>query len=103
MNRKAKILLHWLVDIPPTGQSPRGVSFSKPARFDHQDDDWKNNAWSLVITTEGNPNKKGEQIAIARFLVTNAPDEWLVVGKRFTLFEGNLALAECLIEEIVMS
>lgn len=100
MNRTVKIMLRWLVSAP-TGQSPRGQSFSRPARFENQGDDWTQNAWSLVITTEGVPDAKGQQSATAKFLVADGPHDWLSVGKRFTLYEGKLALAEGVVEEIL--
>ena len=100
MTRRAKVLLRWLVNLPPNGQSPRGTRFSRPACFDHQGSDWKNCAWSLVINTEGIPNAQGEQSATAQFLVADAPHDWLSVGKRFTLYE-NVPLAEAVVEQIL--
>ena len=100
MNRTVKILLRWLVSAPP-GQSPRGRRFSRPARFENQGDDWTQNAWSLVINSEGVPDAKGEQSATAKFLVADAPHDWLSAGKRFTLYEGKLALAEGVVEQIL--
>ena len=102
MSRRVRILLHWLVELPLNGQSPRGPRFALPARFDHQGDEWENDAWSVVIITEGKPDRKGEQIAVARFLVSDAPHDWLTVGKRFTLFEGKLALAEGVVRGIAL-
>jgi hypothetical protein len=98
MNQTTRILLRWLVKVP-TGQSPRGQSFSRPARFDNQGDDWTQSAWSLVINPTGAPDAKGQQSATARFLVADAPHDWLSVGRRFTLYEGTLALAECVVQE----
>ena len=51
------------------------------------------NAWSLVVDTEGVPDAKGQQLATARFLIDDAPHSWLIVGKTFTLYEGRLPLA----------
>jgi hypothetical protein len=93
MTQTAKVLLHWLVS-DPSNNSPRGQRFSLPARFDHQGDDWTSNAWSLVVDVEGIPDKQGHQFGTVRFLVPDAPHDWLSEGKRFTLFEGRLALAE---------
>jgi hypothetical protein len=86
-----------MVDVPP-GQSPRGIRFVRPVRFDHQGEDWTNNAWSLVISTEGLPNDQGCQFGSAMFLVPDAPHEWLSAGKRFTLYEGYLPIAEGIVE-----
>ena len=99
MNRTVRVLLRWLVS-EPASQSPRGPRFSTPARFDHQGENWTRDAWSLIITTAGTPDAKGQQFATARFLVPDAPHEWLSVGKRFTLFEGK-PIAEGLVEEIL--
>jgi hypothetical protein len=93
VTRTAKVFLHWLVS-SPSNHSPRGQRFSLPARFDHQGDDWTNDAWSLVVDVEGVPDALGNQIGTARFLVSSAPHDWLSEGKRFTLFEGRLPIAE---------
>jgi hypothetical protein len=86
MNRTVKVALRWLVNAP-NGASPRGQQFSRPARFDHQGEGWTGNAWSLVITAEGFPDVEGRQLATAKFLVSDAPNDWLSVGRRFILFE----------------
>ena len=99
MNRTVKILLRWLVNAP-AGQSPRGRRFSRPARFEHQGEDWTSNGWSLVINTAGVPDEQGRQSATAKFLVADAPHDWLSVGKRFMLYE-NIPLAEGVVEEIL--
>lgn len=97
MNHAAKVRLYWLVTAP-TGKSSRGRRFSTPARFEHQGEDWTRDAWSLVIDTQGKPDAQGQQFATAKFLFPNGPHNWLVPGKRFTLFEGELALAEGVVE-----
>lgn len=93
MSSYAKVRLNWLVVAQP-GKLPRGPEFSTPARFDHQGDDWIRDAWSLIIDLQGTPDAQGRQDATARFVVPDAPHDWLAPGKRFTLFEGALALAE---------
>jgi hypothetical protein len=95
----AKVLLRWLVK-GPSNHSPRGQRFSLPARFDHQGKDWMRDAWSLIVDVEGVPDARGYQIGTARFLVPGAPHHWLSEGKRFTLFEGGLALAEGEIKQV---
>ena len=92
MTHTAKVLLQWLVS-DPSNHSPRGQRFSRPARFDHQSEDWTNNAWSLVVDLEGIPDAQGYQVGTVKFLLPNAPHDWLSEGKRFTFFEGRLALA----------
>jgi hypothetical protein len=93
MTRSAEVRLHWLVG-GLSNHSPRGQRFSIPARFDHQKEDWLSDAWSLVVEVEGVPDAHGYQVGHVKFLVPGAPHEWLSVGKKFTLFEGNLAVAE---------
>jgi hypothetical protein len=97
MTHSATVRLRWLVTAT-SGELPRGRRFSTPARFEHQGDDWIRDAWSLVIETQGLPDAQGQQFATANFLVPNAPHDWLTPGKRFTLFEGKLALAEGVVE-----
>lgn len=98
--RTVRVLLRWLVDLQQSGQSPRPRQFSTPARFDDQGEDWLKNAWSLVITTEGPPDADGRQSAIARFLMDDAPHEWLSEGKCFTLYGGR-PLAEGVVVRIL--
>jgi hypothetical protein len=93
----AKVLLRWLnrtSDGSPSDGSPLGEHFSRPARFDHQGDDWTEDAWSLVVDVKGRPNIQGELDGTARFLTPTAPQEWLSVGKKFTLFEGRTPVAK---------
>lgn len=90
MTHTARVLLHWLVETRPPDQERRIV---RPARFDHQGEDWKKDAWSLVVEAEGRPDAHGNQVGTARFLSPDAPHDWLSEGRRFTLFE-NKPLAE---------
>ena len=97
--RRVRIVLKWLMPPPPDGQSSL-APFSIPTRFEHQDDNWRKDAWSLVITPEGIINDQGEQIGVARFLVDEAPHDWLVLGKRFTLVAGQV-VAEGLVTAVL--
>lgn len=94
-----RIFLCWLIDIPPAYRNPIGGSFSAPARFDHQGEAWTDSAWSLTIIPEGVPNSRGEQFAVARFLVNDAPHAWLNKERPFTLFEGSFAIATGVVVE----
>jgi hypothetical protein len=96
MSHTAKILLRWV----DKSEVPRGQQFSVPARFAHQDENWIHNAWSLVITTEGQPDATGRQAGTARFLSPEAPHDWLAKGKQFTLFTSR-PIAEAVVEEIL--
>jgi hypothetical protein len=100
MTRTAKVTLHW---IPSAADRPfqPPQNFTQPARFDHQDEkDWQGNAWSLTVHTEGDVDSEGRQSASVRFLMPNAPHDWLSVGKRFTIWSGR-PLAEGVIKEIL--
>ena len=88
----AKVVIHWLNR--PSGRSPLGERFARPARFDHQGDDWIDDAWSLVVDVKGHPNIQGDQDGTVRFLTPAAPQEWLSAGKKFTLFEGRTPVAK---------
>jgi hypothetical protein len=95
----AKIKLKWVQ--PKDAHSfPRGKRFARPARFDHQGEDYTENAWSLVVEVRDPIDEQGEQCGLARFLMTAAPHEWLAPRSRFTLFEGDLALATGQVEEL---
>jgi hypothetical protein len=103
MNRTAKVTLHW-IETPSDRPFPRAQKFSRPARFDHQGEGWKRDAWSLTVITEGAVDaESGRQLATVEFLVPDAPHDWLSVGTHFTLFEGELALAEGVVEDILPS
>lgn len=95
----AQITLHWLAN-NPSNHSPRGQRFSLPARFDHQNEDWTGDAWSLVVNVDGVPDEEGRQQGTARFLAPGAPHDWFVKGKKFALFEGPKVLAECSIVQV---
>jgi hypothetical protein len=94
MTRAAEVRLHWLIGINASNYSPHGQLFSLPARFDHQQEDWPDDAWGLVVEVTGIPDSKGDQVGIARFLMADAPLAWLSVGRKFTLFEGHLAVVQ---------
>lgn len=94
MMQRVKARLNWMIPARPDGSAPRGPKFSMPAKFDHQGDDWAANAWSLVI--EGNTalDPRGAQTVQVHFLAPDAPNGWLVHGRKFTLQEGLHCLAE---------
>lgn len=98
MSKIVGIKLRWLSPIPlPLG----GTKLTCPARFEHQRNEWTENSWSLKIETIGNADDSGLQNGVARFLMDNAPNEWLFVGQKFTLYQGYLAIADGLIESII--
>lgn len=52
------------------------------------------------MDVEGTPDAYGYQVGTASFLMPQAPHDWLSAGKRFTLFEGGLAIAEGEIKQV---
>jgi hypothetical protein len=95
LSKISKVRLRWFTT-PPT-RVP--ATFATPARFEHQGDDWRDNAWSLVIETQEAPDADSQQEAVARFALPNAPHSWLSPGRRFTLFEGDAPMAEGVVEQ----
>lgn len=96
--KEVRARLKWKVPIPATSASPRGARFVVPARFEHQGDDWSTNAWSLVVETKSPPDASGVQAVEVHFLMEGAPSEWLAPGEQFSLYEGNLWLADGVVE-----
>ena len=90
--------LKWKIPVSPGSASPRGERFVLPARFEHQNDDWTENAWSLVVEVASPPSADGIQTVRVRFLMPDAPEKWLASGETFSLFEGSLWVAEGTIE-----
>jgi hypothetical protein len=100
MTRAVQVRLRWLVD-DSEKRLPRDQQFTRPARFDHQtEEDWLNDAWSLVIKVTDAPDDRGYQTAEATFLVPDAPQVWLSEGKTFTLSEGERVVAVGEIEKV---
>ena len=50
------------------------------------------------METMSPPDPGGTQAVRVHFLVENAPNEWLAPGEKFSLFEGNLWVADGVIE-----
>lgn len=98
MTLEVRARLKWCIPLAGIGY-PRGKQFATPARFDHQRDDWTNDAWSVVVSAADPVTTRSMQDVRIRFLMNEAPDHWLVPGKRFELYEGRLLLAEGVVEE----
>ena len=90
--------LTWHINRPEGVPYPRGERFATPARFERQGDDWTANAWSLVVRAAGPVLPDATQSVRVRFLMDDAPQEWLSSGNRFELYEGRLLLAEGVVE-----
>ena len=85
--------LTWL-KFAPDGSAPRPGKFSVPAKFDHQGEDWRGNSWSLVVEKNQTLNARIPQNVEVHFLAEDAPVDWLVRGRKFTLYDGADPLAE---------
>jgi len=76
---------------------PRSGKYSTVARFEVQtEEEWRQNAWSLVLSLEGSADQNRVQAALVRFLANeaDAPTQWLQPQSRFSLFEGHKKVAE---------
>lgn len=98
MKRVVGARLRWCVRCPEGTEFPRGTRFATPARFEHQGEDWTQDAWSVVIESTKPVEPDSTQSVSIRFLMDNAPHDWLVSGKKFELYEGRLLLAEGVVE-----
>jgi hypothetical protein len=98
MTTEVSARLQWCINFPFGTSFPRGERFATPARFDHQGDDWTDDAWSLVVSAKMPVQDGFEQAVKVRFLMDEAPQSWLVPGKKFELYEGELLLAKGVIE-----
>ena len=76
-------------------QPPPGPRYSTVARFEGQtEEQWKEEAWSLVVEFNGRPDESGQQVAAVRFLSEKGPTKWLRSSSRFDLYEGEKKVAE---------
>jgi hypothetical protein len=94
MTNAATARIQWL---SPTEGGPARlpeVKFTSPARFEIQGDDWFRELWSLAVEFLGPPDESRSQLATVRFLVEEAPHEWLAVGSRFEILEGLRVVAK---------
>jgi hypothetical protein len=100
MKRRAEVELRWLVDFGGSG-TPPGRKYSAPARFDYQGENWGENAWSVIVTPNAPPDSHGRQSGVAEFLSSNAPQHWLSVGRKFTLFEGRRPVVTATVKRVL--
>jgi len=98
MTHEVNARLTWRIRRQAGIPYPRGEQFATPARFDHQGDDWASDAWSVVVRASAPVASDSSQPVRVRFLMDNAPHDWLVSGRKFELYEGRLVLAEGVIE-----
>lgn len=97
-NSEVRARLTWRIKRSEGVPYPRGEQFATPARFERQGDDWTTDAWSLVVRAVGPVLPDATQPVSVRFLMDDAPQDWLASGSRFELYEGRLLLAEGVVE-----
>jgi hypothetical protein len=74
---------------------PLGPTYSSVARFSVQsDDEWMKEAWRVVVIFISEPDLERRHEVAIRFLVPEAPQDYLSPGSRFSLMEGMRAVAE---------
>lgn len=91
--KTARARLVWLALSPLMKASNEPIMFSTVAKFDHQGEDWKSDAWSVAINGQAPPEIGCPQIMNVRFLAEAAPHEWLSVGRKFELYGGSGVVA----------
>jgi len=79
---------------------PPGPRYSTVARFEEQtDEQWKKEAWSLVVELHGRPDESGHQVTAITFLSENGPTKWLQPSAKFSLYEGEKKVADGIVLE----
>ena len=73
---------------------PSGPQYIAPARFIVAADRSSYGNWGLVVDLVSRPAASNDWIAKVRFLVGEAPHEWLADGTRFELYEGTKRVAQ---------
>lgn len=90
MNKKVVVELQWYLESQGGRKAvPPGPLFSTPARFEGQEPPYPKTAWSLVlrfIEPPAEPDRTHR--AEASFLVDEAPQQLLEIGRTFELMEG---------------
>ena len=84
-----KVRVHWVpADQGGRTTLPTGNTYSTVARFP-EDTHWPEEAWSIVLESVPSPAEQGSpSIGKVRFLVDEAPQERLRIGRSFDLYEG---------------
>lgn len=94
MSKVMKARINWL---PPEHggrqRPPIGVRYVTVSRFDQDDEQWRKEAWSLVLEKNEPSKNPLETVADIHFLAPDAPDELLYKGAVFELYEGRRRVA----------
>lgn len=89
MKHKVRAKIYWIPeDAGGRKNPPTGPKYSTVARFDDNGGDWIKKAWSVVVENFEPPHEGFSTIADVSFLVSDAPEHLLCVGRRFELLEG---------------
>jgi hypothetical protein len=89
--RGIRASIHWLSEAEGGRKYlPTSLRYSSVARFPQQRD-WPANAWSVVTEFSEPPSQNA--LAHVRFLVEDAPQDWLTPGATFELLEGSKVVA----------
>ena len=72
---------------------PSGPRYSTVARFELANNDWPNEAWSVVVEFDSLKDAFDSSSGSMRFLMENGPEELLKSGTEFSLFEGRRLVA----------
>lgn len=92
--KHAKSIVQWLR--PEEGgrkTPPSGPTYVTVAEFGDELPNPEEEAWSLVLEFQSQPDVELKQYALVRFLSPEAPEDLLCVGKRFRLYEGSQLVA----------
>ncbi len=92
MSGEVPVHVEWLGD--RADRRPIGLTWTSPARFDHQDlQNWTDDTWSVVLRFDVPPSEQTNPgRGYARFLFPEAPHQWLA-RSGCTLFDGARAVA----------
>lgn len=92
-NEKTDVIVEWKGT--KEKHLPTGLQYITVSKFD---EDWLQNAWSIVLEFDQPPNIQGNPSrGFARFLMPNAPKDKLISGAVFELYEGTSLTAKVLV------
>ncbi len=93
MGRIVDVLVTWVAS--KAVMLPDTFRYITVAKFEEDEGTWEKEAWSVVLEFTESPAKQGNPSrGKARFLVETAPEERLVSGKIFEMYEGRGKVAE---------
>lgn len=72
---------------------PPGPTYTTVAKLEVLSDSWPAEAWSIVVEWRQPPNENLRVIAHMKFLVEDGPENLLIPGSKFELYEGHRLVA----------